>query len=66
MERPADNFFNSKKEELDMAVFSKPCNFAFEVSESKADAFLNKDTRTAFKKAMAQFQKHGGTVKVKK
>lgn len=66
MEGHVDKLNETQKEELNMAVFSKPCNFAFEIPESKANAFLNKDTRTAFKKAMVQFQKHGGKVTIKK
>ena len=48
------------KEDKDMAVFSKPANFSFRVTKSKADEFIKKDTRVAFNKTMEKFKRHGG------
>lgn len=47
-----------------MAVFSKPVDFSFRVSESKSKEFLKKDTRPAFHEGMKRFQKHGGKAPV--
>lgn len=49
-----------KKEGKNMAVFSKPANFSFQVAESKTEAFIKKDTRPGFKQTMEKFKKHGG------
>ena len=48
-----------------MAVFSKPGNRAFVIAESKTEAFLKNDTKSAFKKSMEQFNRHGGMKNVK-
>ena len=47
------------KEEKDMAVFSKPANFSFQVTKSKSDEFIKKDTRSAFNKTIEKFKRHG-------
>lgn len=48
------------KGDKDMAVFSKPANFSFQVTKSKSDEFIKKDTRLAFNKTMEKFKRHGG------
>lgn len=49
-----------QKEAENMAVFSKPANFAFQVAESKTESFMKKDTRPGFKETIEKFKKHGG------
>lgn len=49
-----------------MAVFSKPIDFPFYVSESKSKEFFNKDTRPSFHRGMERFQIHGGKAPVVK
>ena len=48
-----------KKEAENMAVFSKPANFSFQVAESKTEAFIKKDTRSVCKQSMEKFKIHG-------
>lgn len=53
------------KEAKNMAVFSKPANFAFQVAESKTESFVKKDTRPGFIKTIEKFKKHGGKTTTK-
>lgn len=48
-----------------MAVFSRPGNRAFIVSESKSDEFFRTDAKTGLKRSMEKFNKRGGIKKVK-
>ncbi|MEE0693916.1 MAG: hypothetical protein U0M33_13640 [Lachnospiraceae bacterium] len=48
------------KEAKNMAVFSKPANFAFQIAESKTESFVKKDTRQGFINTIEKFKKHGG------
>lgn len=55
------NLDESTKEEVDdMAVFAKPANFSFQISESKSVEFMKNDTKPAFQKAIDKFKQHGG------
>lgn len=55
------------KEEVDaMAVFAKPANFSFQISESKSVEFMKNDTKPAFQKAIDKFKQHGGKITTSK